>query len=385
MDSCLEALERKGNLDMAPSLYNPRRAAERVAHYTPCPGDARFADRFADWNVDVVPYFRDVAARRRPLAYFGALGRIRSDMKRRRISLVRGRLPYTGSLLGCLAARTLGVPSVVSLGGDNRLGQELGGEYYFGSRLLSHSVESAVLRLCDSLMVPNQFTKDYVARLIGQRRAQAKTVVIPWRVELAGVEPEQAGSVRTRLGLDPARPLVLVVGALNRYKLSHVMFEVATRAVAAAAPRPQFVFCGDGPLRAPGEARFAGARDALFVGWQPMPAVRALLRLATVVLVPMSGFVLLEAAAEGRAVIASTLEWHRELVRDGVNGRLVDAEAVEQWCARLAELLASEASRERMGGALRAAFDAGYDPDRIAQAEVAHCHALLERGASRRS
>jgi glycosyltransferase involved in cell wall biosynthesis len=376
MDSCLEALEAKGNLAEAPSLYNPGRVAERVLHFTPCPADVRFAPRFAEWSVEIVPYLRRRESRRNPLAYPGALARIYRTMRRARVDLVRGRLPYVGSLLGILAGRALRIPTVVSLGGDNRLGQERTGEYYFGSRAVSYRVEEAVLRLADALIVPNRFTLDYVAGLIGRARTEAKTTVIPWRVDppLAGrVAPE---ALLGRLALLPSRPLLLVAGFLNRYKHTDVMFDLAAALCADPAFDGHVAFCGDGPMRADGERRFAQQPGVRFLGWLPRDELRQLIRCAAAVLVPMSGFVLLEAAAEGRPVVAARLEWHGELVEPGETGLLVPATSVSAWHEAVMQLLGSRERAAALGAALQRRFRDAYDPEIAVRREVALYRAL---------
>jgi len=371
VDSCLTALERKGNLGSAPDLYNPGLVADSVIHFTACPDDARFSELFAASRVAIVPYFERAEDRRSPLAYWQALRRIRARMRLDRVTLVRGRLPYFAALLGILAARPLGVPSIVSLGGDNRIGQRRSGSYYFGSRLLSYGIEELVLRLATLIVVPNAFTARYVAGLLGPRAASSKIVTIPWRIQRDPSSPDADASRLSRLELPRDRELLLVVGALNPYKFADVLFDVADRLEARAPGRYCTVFCGEGPLAERGRARFAGRPHALLVGWQAQGVVRALIRRAGAVLVPMSGFVLLEAAADGRRVVAADVEWHSELIRDGETGRLVDPESVESWVEAIAGITANAGLSEAMGDRLRARFEAAYAPELVLAQEKA--------------
>jgi glycosyltransferase involved in cell wall biosynthesis len=368
MDSSLASLEVKGNLGDAPALYNPARIAEKVVHFTPSPEDVRYRDAFAEWGIEIFPYLEPPGSRPRAWRALRALARVFAKLRRERIQLIRGRLPYFGSFAGCLAGRLLGIPSIVSLGGDNRLSQEKTGVYHFGRRRLSYAVESVVLRLCDVVLAPNHFTKDYVGRIIGRERAEAKVRVIPWRIE-----SPPAGAAHHHLlrdnGIPADRDLVVVIGFLNRYKYSDVMFQVASR-LGADGTGPAFVFCGDGDLRAAGEEALAGSPHVRFLGWQPRPVVQALLRAAAVVLVPMSGFVLLEAAAEGKAVVTSRVEWHGEIVEDGVNGFLVEPTAVPDWVERTTRLLRDPSLRETMGRRLQQRYEASFSPEVVLAQEV---------------
>ena len=366
VDSSLEALERKGNLSHALNLYNPQDAAEKVIHFAVYPSDARYAEAFAAHRIEIFPFFDRARAGllSAVVSVPAAFVRVVRKIRRERVNLIRGRLPYFSSLIGCAAGRLLHVPSVVSLGGDNRIPQQREGRYYFGSRALSFGMERLVLRLCDAIIVPNAFTLEYVASLIGSARARSKTAVIPWILERppAG-ELSTARIDLSTLGLAGDVPVVLVVGHLNAYKYSREMFDVAHALLTQPGPRVQFVFCGDGPLRAEGEAKLAGLAGSHFLGWQPNAVVLALMQRAAAVLIPMSGFVLLEAAANGAAVIASDAEWHAEMIREGDTGWIVAAESVPAWISRIVWVLAHREDAGNAGRRLRELFDRAYSPD----------------------
>jgi glycosyltransferase involved in cell wall biosynthesis len=167
---------------------------------------------------------------------------------------------------------------------------------------------------------------------------------------------------------------VLVVGHLNRYKFAAEMFAVV-EALTRKGRAVQVVFCGDGPLRAEGERRLG--RTAIFAGWQPNADVLALARGAAAVLVPMSGFVLLEAAWLGAPVITSHLEWHTEIVQDGVTGWVIDPAQTIDWAERIEWILDRPAEAADVGARLRQAFLDRYTPDRALAEEIALYRRLL--------
>lgn len=378
MDSCLEALERKGNLATAPFLYNPGKHAEKVVHFTPCPADVKYRDIFAPWSIEVFPYFTSPSDTFLSRALPGALRRVYRKMVQEGLNVVRGRLPYQGSFMGCLAAKALGIPSIVSLGGNNRIAQERDGTFHYGSKFISYNLERLVLLLADVVHVPNSYTKHYVASIIGTRRAERKTVVIPWILDSSSPPSPARGDTLQRMGIDPAVPVVLTVGFLNKYKYSDVLFEAIKEINASWSGRAQFVFCGDGPLRPAGEALFKGVPNVSFLGWQDNRLVRALIGVAAVVLVAMSGFVLLEAAAAGRAVVASNVEWHPEIIQDGVTGRLVNPVSIRHWADGITNLLGDPGLRERLGTNLQQVFSARYAPDVVVEREIALYRALVQ-------
>ncbi len=107
-----------------------------------------------------------------------------------------------------------------------------------------------------------------------------------------------------------------------------------------------------------------------FLGFQPTEIVKYCLGVASLVVVPMSGFVIYEAAAAGKAIVAFDVEWHSEFIKDGQTGLLVEnrnqvalAEAIERLIRnpRLAEFLGKNA---------REAIDRGYNPKDLAQREI---------------
>lgn len=380
MDSSLADLQAKGVFAAVPGIYNPGGAYERVIHFTPHERDRNLADALAPHRIDLVVH--DVSGMQ-PIKMVRTLFRVWQLLGRERVDLVRGRLPYLGSLIGGLAARLRGLPFVVSLGGDNRIGQERSNSYYLGHRWLSYGIEALVLRLATRIIVTNQFTADYVARIIGADGARRKCALVPWiSPPVDDNDPADAARLAA-LDLDTEAVVVPVIGFVNRYKFSDVLFAAFESGPLRARDGRRVIICfaGDGPLLAEGRARFAGRDDVRFLGWQPREAVHALLRRADVVLIPMSGFVLLEAASLGKIVIASAAEWHGEVVRDGQTGYLVDPLDPQAWRRTLARAIDDIEIGHAMGRRLKDVYVSRLSP----QAAIAAEHELYEVLTSRKA
>lgn len=382
LNSCLKDLEAKGNLGSAPKLYNPKMSAEHVVLFTLCPEDKKYAQDFGPWNIEIFP-FVDLKTKgyspqnlvkilRAPFISY-------KKIKKARIDVIRGRLPYFASLVGCLAGRMSKTPTIVSLGGNNRLPQERSKTYHYGSKMISYTMEKWTLILCHVILAPNQYTKRYVASIIGKRRAEKKVRVIPWIIDREGSLEDSHENVPERLGLNLTLPFVLVIGFINPYKYSDIMFKVAEALFSGGPQDLQFVFCGDGPLRETGEFLLQRYENARFLGWQPYPVVQALIRKAAVVLVPMSGFVLLEAAAAGRPVVASNIEWHGELVEDGVSGFLVKPVSVDDWVRKIRLVLGNPELGRTMAENLGKKFRSKYDPDILIDEEIELYRSLVQK------
>ncbi len=93
--------------------------------------------------------------------------------------------------------------------------------------------------------------------------------------------------------------------------------------------------------------------------------------------------VLLEAAAAGRAVVATDVPGCREIVRDGRNGLLVPARDAEALARAIATLLGDRRLCEQMGIEGRRIAVEEFSVERIAREQVAVYRALLERAAPR--
>lgn len=139
----------------------------------------------------------------------------------------------------------------------------------------------------------------------------------------------------------------------------------------AAVPRPaRLEIAGDGFLAA--ELQREAVRLGLdgrvrFHGWVDARRARQLLEASTALVVPSvwhepSGTVALEAAAAGRAVVASDVGGLPEYVQDGQTGLVVPAGDVPALAAALQRLMQEPATAARLGSAGRAraleAFDA---------------------------
>lgn len=359
VDSSLRDLKKKGNLCNAPDIYNPDKFFQKVIHFTPYEKDMELQPYFNEWHIELYGYG---LRKKRPHTLFTCFIKIYNKMKREKVSLVRGGLPYLGSLYGCLAAKALGIPSVVSLGGDNRLAQDLTGVYHYKWRFLTNGLEHMVLSICDSIIVPNRFTAKYVEGIIGRNAASKKTHVIPWQCQEISDDDSGDEGILSEFGLAREDVVVPIVGFINEYKFSDILFETFNNWKPAAGGKVKFLFVGDGPLKDKGEKLFAKRTDIDFLGWQPREVIHALLRSARFVLIPMSGHVLLEAASLGKLVITSHLEWHSELVENGETGILVDPNQSEQWRQAIDRALALSIDAGKMPAKLKKKFIAHYSP-----------------------
>jgi colanic acid/amylovoran biosynthesis glycosyltransferase len=170
-----------------------------------------------------------------------------------------------------------------------------------------------------------------------------------------------------------ATPRILHVARLVEKKGTSYLIQAFAH-IAAHHPRLELVIIGDGPLRGVLEAQAAasgfGARIK-FLGSQPNQVVLRHMQEAALFALPSvtsaSGdteglpISILEAAASGLAVIATTHGGIPEAVQDGVTGILVPVRDDEALAAALETLASDEAARLRMGQAARTLIERDFN------------------------
>ena len=376
MDSSLKELERKGVLSAIGDIYNPEGQYDVVLHFTPHKEDLELAGRLSEHKIELQLHPAGWLSIRR---FFRAVLLARQRIKESRINIVRGRLPYLGSLIGAVAARLSAIPFVVSLGGDNRIVQERTGTYHYKSRIISYGMEWLVLMLATAIICPNLFTTRYVADIIGTRAAARRCNEISWLSRPLPKSCDSDDSTITALGFSAGTRIVPIVGFINRYKFSDILFNVLGE-LATSLPEHEFCFCGDGPLREEGERRFAKIDNVRFLGWQSANVVHALLRRAEIVLIPMSGFVLLEAASLGKPVVTSNVEWHSEMVKNDISGLVVEPTDPMAWRTAIWRMVSEPDMACRLGCQLEKAYVGNYAYDSAVKRELALYHQLVRQG-----
>ena len=200
-----------------------------------------------------------------------------------------------------------------------------------------------------------------------------KFTVIRLGIEL----DERVGSGRNGLGPETRRVLGVaetrfVVGWIGRMtgvkRTDDVL--LAVRGLRERGVDAVLCMVGDGPDRDAVEQRAHDldiVRHCLFVGYQDevapyYAAFDALILPSANEGTPVSA---IEALAGGRPVVATRVGGVPDVVRDGIDGYLVEPGDVDAMAARLADLAADPPLRHRMGEAGRASVHERYSVDRL--------------------
>jgi len=292
-----------------------------------------------------VPAFRVPLAAR--LVSPGALAALVALLRREQPAVVQSH-GARSNVYTKLAARLAGVPRVIATVHNSLFDYDVGAlrtRLYVAAERLTSPLAHRVVA------VSRAVAGDLVARY---RLPAAKVVTIQNGIDADAVAPRRSrAEVVAALGLEPDAVLVGMAARMTRQKGHDVLLE-ALRLLAPRAPRLRCVLVGDGPLEPDVRRRaaalgigdrcvFTGARD-------DVPDLLA--ALDVVALASRSEglpFVLLEAMAVGRPVVATAVGGNAEAVEDGVTGLLVPPEDPPALAAALARLLERPDEARAMG------------------------------------
>jgi glycosyltransferase involved in cell wall biosynthesis len=260
--------------------------------------------------------------------------------------------------IGSAAARVgraLGAPVVVKLAGGGAFGDAR-------TVLASPRRERLLVELRGvSRLVAMSDALAHEARdLLGV--APERVVRIPNGVDLELFKPD------ARVARTPGR--LLYLGRLAHEKRLDVLLDAFAR-IARARPDASLHLAGDGPERAALEARVArqglGGR-VRFLGMidDPVQALRDATALVLTSTCEGMSNAVLEALATGVPVVATRIDGMTDVVRDGVEGLLVEPGDVAELAAALERVLGDPALAATLAAGARRRVEAEFDLEAVA-------------------
>ena len=287
------------------------------------------------------------------------------------------------NVYGALAARLAGVPVVV--GGVTGLGYAFaeGGRRRSVLRPLARLLYRLTAALSDGVTFQTAHDADVLFGASGRFRRSALVIPGGSGVDLAAFSEEVVSTkarreMRAALGISPGAPVVTMASRLL-YDKGVVEYVEAARAVRARRPDAVFVLAG---ARDPDNresvteedfAAWGRSGDVLLPGHvSDMPC---LLALSDVVALPSyhEGVPrsLIEAAAMGRAIVATDIAGAAQVVEDGVNGTLVPPRDASALAVAIEALLGDAETRSEYGAAGRRKAEREFDERVVAERYVA--------------
>jgi glycosyltransferase involved in cell wall biosynthesis len=298
-------------------------------------------------------------------------------MRRERPHVVHTHTAKAG-FLGRITAALCGVPVIV----HTFHGHVFWG--YFGptKTRLFMLLEQAMARVSTVILTISDRLRDDLIRF---RIAPAdKIQVVALGLDLDSLAPldHLRGQLRRELGVDPAAPLVGIVGRLVPIK-NHELFLASARLVIERVPEARFVIVGDGERRAELEAlveQIGLSEVVFFVGWRrDLTVIYADLDILALTSdnegTPVS---IIEAMAAQVPVIATEVGGVPDLLQNGELGRMIPTGDSEALAEALVRMIKSGKEPIRLRKAQQVALEIYSAQRLVAELEELY-RALLER------
>lgn len=227
----------------------------------------------------------------------------------------------------------------------------------------------AVGGLCNRTVVVSDACKANLSPAV----PTGKITVIRNGVELPAADPARAQRVRESFGLGPGEPLLAIIGQPREEKGIHVFIEAAA-SIAREFPAAKFLVVGylfdEDPYHRRLRdmvGRLGIERQVVFTGWRNdipdiVAAIDVLVHCRTTP--EPAALVLIEGMAAAKPVVVSDTGGSREIVVDGVTGRLYPAGDSDALARAVAELLRDPARLAAMGAAGRARVEQCFTIER---------------------
>jgi glycosyltransferase involved in cell wall biosynthesis len=243
------------------------------------------------------------------------------ELRRNPAAVIKAQDPYVQGLNGFILSRLTGAPFVTLVVSNYDLS-------YRSAKLLAYpqlrfqwahrALARFVFRRTDLVQAMSDDNREF-AISYGADPARARTVrsgAAPDAIHCGPLSDRK--NLKAELGLSDAQ-VVLFVGRLSPEKYPDDVVECAARVVRNRAG-VVFLLAGDGPMGARLEQMIADLhldRTVRILGFQSQRRVMDLCFTADVIVAPLSGISLIEAALSGSPIVAYDVEWHSELIRTG--------------------------------------------------------------------
>jgi glycosyltransferase involved in cell wall biosynthesis len=270
-----------------------------------------------------------------------------------RISVLTAQDPLYLGLLALLLSRLSGVPFTVTIVANYEVVSQTFGPAYprlFRWHFVERRVQRFVLRRAHSVAVGSADNLCYALR---NGVTEDRVVDVGWGDQIQPVhfeDPSRRPPVRQELGLGD-RPFLIFVSRLVPVKLPFDVLAVLHEA-RRFVPELGALVVGDGELRPIMEARareLGLEDDVVFAGIRPQSWIARALADAAVVVSPLTGRALIEAALSGTPIVAYDVEWQPEFITDGVTGVIVPYRDTAAMAAAVGRLVVDRREAASLG------------------------------------
>ena len=338
-------------------------------------------------RVGRFPWLKCLFALNFLISQLDLLFRLRSLIKRERISVIRVSSPLYVGLFGLLLARATGVPLVVRVGANHDKYFQTTGRplepRLMRSRRIEKFVERFVFPRADLVAAANQDNLEFA--LANGAKPERSTLfrygnLVDRRHYSEPAKREMDSVVFRDLGIKPGE-FLLYVGRLEPIKqVDHVIDVLAE--VREQGFDVKAVLAGEGTMRTAlqGQAERLGVRDqVVFAGNVGQDRLAQLFPAAAAVVSPHTGRALAEAALGEARIVAYDVDWQAELIESGVTGILVRHGDYRAMADGVVALLTNGGEAKALGRAVRKRASEMLDPKSLDDHERSEYRKLLSR------
>lgn len=276
-------------------------------------------------------------------------------IKKYNIKIIRATDPYLSGLIGLYYSKLFKIPLAVSVHSDYDKGDELGGKTFklFGSRRIADKLAKFVYKHCDVILPIRDYLKQKIKDMFLIN--EAKFEIFPHGIDFDEYDNIPLVNIYDHFLIDNKLKIISFIARLSKENYVYDLIKIVER---LSVVRNDFIVLvlGDG-----GEyhnliklVEIKKISNFIkFTGFQNKDIVVNTRKQSYLSLSLMGGFSLIEACAGSRPVISYDVEWHYELVKDGVTGYLVKENNVKYVVDRINDLFNDNILANKLGSAGR--------------------------------
>lgn len=297
-----------------------------------------------------------------------------------RVDVIRANDAYLMGLLAWWVSRKLRLPFCVSIHADYKKRFDLSRRGYLHDALRRAAgiLPLFVLPRAHLVMPIREHLR---SSLVAAGAPPERIRVIPHGIDLSPFREEPSVTAREMFRLPLNVKVISFAGRLTADNFVADMVQAIAEVVARRSG-VVFVIAGEGsetPLVKKLISRLPDQDLVRLLPFQPYEKIVALRRISSASLCLMAGFSLIEACAAASTPIAYDVEWHHELVKDGVSGYLVAEGDVKGVVAAIEHVLDDGAASKQMGLQAQATAFARHDLAVTTQIKRACYQSLIRR------
>jgi glycosyltransferase involved in cell wall biosynthesis len=275
------------------------------------------------------------------------------------VCIIKAQDPYIQGLNGFVLSRCSGASFVTLVVSNYDLSYQSAKMLAY-PQLRFHWLEKAlarfVFRQSDLVLAMSENNRDFAIRN-GASAAIARTVRSGAAPAPEHFQPLTVRrNLKSELGVEDKK-VVLFVGRLSPEKYPQDVVHCANAMqTVTGGDDVVFLLAGEGPMREGLEHLIADKRlwqRVRLLGAQSQRQIMDLCFTADVIIAPLSGISLIEAALAATPIVAYDVEWHGELVHDRKTGLLVPFRNVDRLTEAVRWVLGHPNEASRMGDAAR--------------------------------